>query len=169
MCDYLTFFLNYFGYHFGPHGTSTLAKRKIAACAANYIDASTSAPTTTFTKVFIALRTLLCLYSRSVINCLGKVLKPASAPILWRSGSATRLCWTTSSPGSGRGGVGTAGRANLSLHLSSFSHRAHRLGQPNPWWRTPTFEAHCSWFFTVATVFFLRYSRHFLVMIPPKY
>ena len=67
--------------------TSKLAKRTISVCAARaYTDASTTAPTTTFTKSSIALRTPLSLYSRYIINCLRKVSETTSAPILWISG-----------------------------------------------------------------------------------
>ena len=68
--------------------TSKLAKTRVTVCAVKaYTDASTTTPMTTFTKLSIALRTLLCLYSRYVINCLRKVSETTSAPILWRSGN----------------------------------------------------------------------------------
>ena len=61
-----------------------LAKTRVTVCAVKvYTDTSTYTPLTTFTKSSIALRTLLCLYSRYVINCLRKVSETTSAPILW--------------------------------------------------------------------------------------
>ena len=61
-----------------------LAKTRVTVCAAKaYTDASTSTPLTTFTKSSIALTTLLCLYSRYVINCLRKVSETTSVPIIW--------------------------------------------------------------------------------------
>ena len=61
-----------------------LAKARVTVCAVKvYTDAFTTTPLTTFTKSSIALRILLCLYSRYVINCLRKVSETTSAPILW--------------------------------------------------------------------------------------
>ena len=64
-----------------------LAKTRVTVCVVKaYTDASTIILMTTFTKSSIALRTLLCLYSRNVINCLRKVSETTSPPILWISG-----------------------------------------------------------------------------------
>ena len=64
-----------------------LAKTRVTVCMVKaYTDASTTILMTTFNKSSIALRTLLCLYSRYVINCLRKVSETTSPPILWISG-----------------------------------------------------------------------------------